>query len=398
MGLLSLLGLGAAAPVQSADAAAPTPYTQGGDPMAYLTQGLPGYVPPNPSAAQDPNNPVAPATVTAHRTAKSTNGYDNNPELQAIQKVSQQYPDNSRGSGLGLSNMIPDAMPGAGTLRNVLGTLGDAFLIQSGHQPMHAQQRYDAQVAHAMAGFDTDPAAAAARIAATGAPGSAQLAEKLADTNNTYQLHKDQQQFNDMYRSGMLDNATQRTQSQNDSRQSQTDLRNRAFVHGALQKAAESGDPQQWAAARAYALKAGSKISDFDPDIEAPEDPKNYVPGFGMNANQVARQDTSNASIDERRQAAAQASADRRQRLNHPTANPTNYVQSLITRKNNGETLSPDETNYLTTHTTRPNRNGVNVATPPGYGSGGSNPGGPIHTYPSGRRAQWNGKQWVPIN
>ena len=52
-----------------------------------------------------------------------------------------------------------------GTLRDVIGILGDAFLIQSGKGPMYAPVRRREQISDAMAGFSVLPKAAAERVA-----------------------------------------------------------------------------------------------------------------------------------------------------------------------------------------------------------------------------------------
>ena len=50
-----------------------------------------------------------------------------------------------------------------GTLRDILGVLGDAFIIQSGNAPMYAPRRQQERMSDAMAGFTRDPIAAAER-------------------------------------------------------------------------------------------------------------------------------------------------------------------------------------------------------------------------------------------
>lgn len=52
-----------------------------------------------------------------------------------------------------------------GTLRDVLGTLGDAFLIQSGNKAMYAPRREQEKAGDALAGFTQDPLAAIERLA-----------------------------------------------------------------------------------------------------------------------------------------------------------------------------------------------------------------------------------------
>ena len=51
-----------------------------------------------------------------------------------------------------------------GTLRDVLGVLGDAFLIQGGNAPIYAPIRRQERISDAMAGFTEDPVAAAERV------------------------------------------------------------------------------------------------------------------------------------------------------------------------------------------------------------------------------------------
>lgn len=51
-----------------------------------------------------------------------------------------------------------------GTLRDVLGVLGDAFLVQSGNDPVYRPQRERERMANAMAGHTADPLAAAERV------------------------------------------------------------------------------------------------------------------------------------------------------------------------------------------------------------------------------------------
>jgi hypothetical protein len=55
-----------------------------------------------------------------------------------------------------------------GTLRDILGTVGDAFLMQSGNNPMYAQKRNQERMADAMVGFSADPLAAMERLANAG--------------------------------------------------------------------------------------------------------------------------------------------------------------------------------------------------------------------------------------
>lgn len=55
-----------------------------------------------------------------------------------------------------------------GTLREVLGTLGDAFLVQSGNKPVYAPRKEQERNMDAMAGFTASPLAAVERLVAAG--------------------------------------------------------------------------------------------------------------------------------------------------------------------------------------------------------------------------------------
>lgn len=52
-----------------------------------------------------------------------------------------------------------------GTLRDILGTIGDAFLVQSGNERIYAPRREQERMSDAMAGFTQDPMAAIERMA-----------------------------------------------------------------------------------------------------------------------------------------------------------------------------------------------------------------------------------------
>lgn len=61
-----------------------------------------------------------------------------------------------------------------GTLRDVLGALGDAFLVQGGADPMYSKRRERERQGDAMFGAAEDPMQAAERLAAAGYPEEAQ--------------------------------------------------------------------------------------------------------------------------------------------------------------------------------------------------------------------------------
>ena len=77
-----------------------------------------------------------------------------------------------------------------GTLRDVLGILGDAFLVQSGNAPMYAPTRRREKISDAWAGYSVDPIAAAERVAYY----DPAMAQELLESEETRQLKLAQQQ------------------------------------------------------------------------------------------------------------------------------------------------------------------------------------------------------------
>lgn len=66
-----------------------------------------------------------------------------------------------------------------GTLRDILGVVGDAFLMQSGNDPLYRPQRQREQQGDALTGFTDSPEMAMAAIERLAAAGETQLAQQL---------------------------------------------------------------------------------------------------------------------------------------------------------------------------------------------------------------------------
>lgn len=425
-GLLDLLGI---TPAVADSTGAPLPPTI--DPNLYAGSGasmvggqqLPSYsvppilqapltdngtaVPPVPPSAAGPAPPVSTLTtpdVTVTPPAKAGNpaaGYGNLPELTAINAAAAQ--DNPQAA----NNPIGHFMQAHPTLRTMLGTLGDAFLVQSGHQPVYQPQQEAMKVARAAAGFDVDPTAAAARIAATGAPGSMQDAANMYNAANTLDLKKQMQEQNNAYRQGNLQAHQEQVDSQVAARKEQAEQRARATMGSILAAGAASKDPNAFARAQAQAKALGSRyIENFDPDLEIPTTADQFNAGMGMTASQYGRQQTSQSSIQERANAASQSNATKRYgiaagvgnnqyRVNHTDAANVQRIQAELNDPNgaNGDVtkLPPADQDLWKKHTNIPSKSGGTSLNIPGLSSG------PIHTYPSGRQVQWNGKAWVPL-
>lgn len=74
-----------------------------------------------------------------------------------------------------------------GTLRDILGTLGDAFLVQSGNKAVYAPHRQAERESDQLAGFTQDPLAAIERLASGG---NAPAAMDLSKEYNTDQVRR----------------------------------------------------------------------------------------------------------------------------------------------------------------------------------------------------------------
>ena len=77
-----------------------------------------------------------------------------------------------------------------GTLRDILGTLGDAFLVQSGNKQIYRPQREKEKLADAMVGITDNPMAAIERVSNVDAEAGA----KLFDNWQQNQIRQQQQQ------------------------------------------------------------------------------------------------------------------------------------------------------------------------------------------------------------
>lgn len=171
-------------------------------------------------ASARPQPPVP--TATAAPTLQSLLPTDPNIDmgtLQAPQSPSLNYDNSQSASAVNAANTTDQnqrntslygVLPAGlrhGTLGSILGTLGDAFLTGSNRQPQY-QPRMDRQaIGDAMAGMDmNDPAsvqAAVQRVAATGAPEAADIADKIQTQAENMQMRKAQMDYNNLQRQQM---------------------------------------------------------------------------------------------------------------------------------------------------------------------------------------------------
>lgn len=304
--------------------------------------------------------------------------YDNSDEVKAIHDVQGKYPDATGPGSFGLNR---------GTLRNLLGILGDSFLVQGGKQPVYMPALQRAQLGNNAAGMDTDPAGAAARMGASGLPGSMQDAMTLLQQHATDQLRQSQQDNTQAYRDSVIADRTQNHQATQAQAQARTDDRTRSLNAAILAAAAKTGDQSKYAAARQAALARIGPNSEIRPE-EYPESLGDFNSGYGLNANQYAHEQTSNASIDERATAAAASNSAKIRGQNMTAGNASAgraaaaaRQQTAIAAKGAGKsTLNiPGLTKPPTTPTSQFQE-------------------GKVYKDAKGNSAKYTNGQWVPVN
>lgn len=373
-GLLDLLLSSAGIAPQSTQGAAPA-----GDTTPV------GGAPPigaDPAASAPP--PVSGVDVTAaspRANATHLSAYDNNPEVQAIKGVEAQYqPPDAMG--------IPGALGMHGSMRNLLGTLGDAFLIQSGHQPLHQQQMQREQLADSMAGFQDNPAVAAGRVAATPVPGAPEMADKIYQNYQTQQLRQQQQEYTNQWRN-----------AQQGDKVNQQMQRITPYV-GAIANDPSIKTKDDYTKAYNRGVSMAQRI---DPNATGADvglvDPEDWAPGVGstsgMTAGQVARNQTGQASIAERANASAARNATAIRGQNMTAGRPTSpgITQAMIDKQNSGQTLTPAEQQVWDAQTargkpkTKLNIPGLTVATPGGRPAPSASDLAYVRAHPESRAA-----------
>lgn len=160
--------------------------------------------------------------------------YNNTGAVNAVHSALQdEGPPQGGSTNPGVYGLLPQHLQ-HGTLRNILGALGDAFLVGHGDQAQYRPRMERQEVGNAMAGMDiNDPQsvqAAVQRVAATGAPGAAEMADKLQQQAEQAQLRRQYMEYNQQYRQQVMDDRHTRT----DAQQAQVADRYRPQVGGML--------------------------------------------------------------------------------------------------------------------------------------------------------------------
>ena len=228
-----------------------------------------------------------------------------------------------------------------GTLRDVLGAVGDAFLTQSGNKQVYAPQREREKLSSALYGMTDDPKAAIERATIVD-PGVG------VELNNQYQ-----------------NNETRRMIAEQQKAVQQAAISQKGYgIAGSLARTIK--DPESYKQAKPILdrMKASYGL-DFDVPDEYDENALTNIYTRGLSPDQIAdneRADMNFESQDKQRQAATRISQERagetarhnRAMESRPTGgsgpkNPTNasIVAPLLKKLESGGTLTPAQKEVL---------------------------------------------------
>lgn len=120
-------------------------------------------VQPQGAQASDPNAPAPVAGVDASVPAASVRQQGNTPGAIAPDMGNQRYLQQAQ-DALQQAPQHKGMFGVSGTLRDVLGTLGDAFLVQGDGKAVYQPKRQQERESDAQGGFTSDPMAAVERL------------------------------------------------------------------------------------------------------------------------------------------------------------------------------------------------------------------------------------------
>jgi hypothetical protein len=375
---------------------------------AGLSNNVPGAMAITPPA---PPGPYVPRTVDPGQ-------YDNTMDVKALGDVSAQDA-NVAAQGTpagGANNPIANFMGNHGTLRSLLGTLGDAFLVQAGHQPLYQNRVDAAKLAQAAAGYTTNPGAAADRIMASGVPGSLAEGQTGYQSFQNDEIRKQTMANEAAYRQAYLGQRQEGVDSLAQSRQDHEDQIARSTFGARL---AAAPTQQAYDQTRQAIIAQLSKMpnSGINPDVEFPANQSDYNKAYGLTAGQYSRQQTTMSGQQQRGEIANMENATRQRgqdiqggvgaqrnavmRQNGSQTMPA-QIERISQKVNQGQQLQAGEQRLWDTYNEKGRKAGL-LSSIPGLGGQrqgapqSAPQGGPIHTYASGRQAQWDGHEWVPI-
>lgn len=240
--------------------------------QAPLTAGLTLTV-PDVLSAPDPNIDMG---ALQSPTAPSLN-YDNSRSVAAVQQANDANPARGGSANPGLYGLLPQGLQ-HGTLRNVLGALGDAFLVQANHDPEYANNMARQSQGNAVAGMNpNDPAsmqAAIQRLAMTGSPDAMKMADQLQTQFESAQNRKAQMAYTNAFHEQTVGN------------QQEAQIMRRIPYAGGMANSAK--DLPSYTAAYQRAEQMAQQIgSQYHASDFGLVDPSSWKPGmqFGLTAN-----------------------------------------------------------------------------------------------------------------
>lgn len=336
----------------------------------------------------DPNNTVSFAPLND----------DNTPDAQATQQGQRAAPGIDGGTGAGVWGLLPQSVQ-HGTLRDVLGALGDAFLAHAGEKPMYQERADSRRIGLAMADYANNPQAAIERVAATGAPGSIEMADRLEQSIQSTKLRQAMGEQTAAYRQS-------RSESTAAYRQSLAQARTEGIVirmyNTAAALAQTAKNPADYASIYS---RLNAMVKHIDPSLDPTTawglpGVEDWKPGMtdtaGMTGAQISHAQLSRESIAERREANIRSTNTSRYNHDHPHFAPSmaQVTLALQAKQDRGEPLTPAEQALWKKATTTSKGGGVSLHL---AGQGGGQQFTHTATDAHGHRVGWNGKQWVPV-
>lgn len=242
-----------------------------------MVNGVPPVGNPNIQQGTDANPTIDRGVIQSPQ--QPTINYNNSADVNAVHGALSTPRGGSDNPGI--YGLLPQNLQ-HGTLRNVLGALGDAFLVGGGKQPEYEQRMQRQEMGDAMTGMDFNNPdsvrAAVSRLYATGAPGAAEMADKVQQQAEQAMIHKQLQE-----------QALWWHEQQSHDREQNSLNRIQQITSGQVMSAAT---PEQYAAAYKQAEAMAQRVG---PDYHATDlgyvDPSQWKPGMygavGMTGNNV---------------------------------------------------------------------------------------------------------------
>lgn len=235
----------------------------------------------------DPNATTEVDELSVVAPPRKPLNYDNRADAEAVQAALANMPKVSgAGANPGLWGLLPEGRR-HGTLRNVLGAIGDAFLVQSGADPIYGPRMERKQEGMAMAGYAQKPETAIERMAALGTPDAMKHAQSMMGDTRQRDIAEQNAEYQNQYRQ---DNMQLRRDQEADLSRNRDDniiVRMAPYAGGLLTQAQT---PEQYARAYEQVNQMAQRVNPRYTALDfGALDPKDWKPGIyqGVTGNQV---------------------------------------------------------------------------------------------------------------